>query len=300
MVQPLVSVVIPNYNYGRYLSQAINSVLGQSYPNIEIIVVDDGSTDESAEVLALYANHIRVVKQRNRGVSVARNAGAELAIGDFLAFLDADDVWMPTKLQRQIEYFQRDPELGLVHCGMVYIDSASTHLHQCLDGREGWIAEKILLFESAVLGAGSTAVVPCHAYKKVGGFDTNLSTSADWDFCYRVAYHWKIGFVPEILVGYRMHGSNMHGNVAAMEHDTLYTFNKVFSSADPRLCRLRRRAYGKLHMLLAGSFFRAGRRDKFIEHTLKSIWFTPYNCRQLYGYPLRQWQRHQDKMRAKP
>src|SRR3712207_1758560 len=106
MAQPLVSIVIPNYNYGRYLNQAINSVFDQLYHHIEIIVVDDGSTDESAEVLATYGNSIRVVQQRNQGVSAARNAGAEVACGDVLAFLDADDVWMPNKLQRQMESLQ--------------------------------------------------------------------------------------------------------------------------------------------------------------------------------------------------
>src|SRR5437870_11720 len=103
-----VSVIIPNYNYAHYVSQAIDSVLAQTYPHREVIVINDGSTDNSAEVLRSYGDSIRWIDQENRGQSVARNRGIEESRGDLVAFLDGDDAWLPTKLQRQIECLRDD------------------------------------------------------------------------------------------------------------------------------------------------------------------------------------------------
>src|SRR5438309_4900890 len=99
---PLVSVVVPNYNYGRYVREAVDSVLGQTYPAVEVIVVDDGSSDDSLSVLQSYGSKIKLVVQPNGGVHKARNRGIEESKGEFVAFLDADDVWEPTKLERQV------------------------------------------------------------------------------------------------------------------------------------------------------------------------------------------------------
>src|SRR5215204_4807622 len=103
MLNPLVSVIIPNYNYAQYLTQTLDSVLSQTYPHVEIIVVDDGSTDGSQEVLRNYTDRVTWFQQRREGVSVARNRGVQESHGQLIAFLDADDVWLPAKLERQVE-----------------------------------------------------------------------------------------------------------------------------------------------------------------------------------------------------
>ncbi|MBV6496243.1 MAG: putative glycosyltransferase EpsE [Pyrinomonadaceae bacterium] len=118
----LISVIIPNYNYARYLPEAIESVLAQTHKNVEVIVVDDGSTDDSKEVLASFGDRIRTIFQQNQGVSAARNRGVAESNGDFLAFLDADDAFLPSKLEKQLELFRADEEIGLVHVGMVNVD----------------------------------------------------------------------------------------------------------------------------------------------------------------------------------
>src|SRR6266571_7108019 len=120
-----------------------------------------------------------------------------------------------------------------------------------------------------------------------GGFDIRLSTSADWDFCYRVAKRKRVGFIPEPLVKYRVHTSNMHSNIKAMEHDMLLGYAKAFSDDERELRELRRRCYGNLHMVLAGSFFRAGHGFGFMRHALKSLWLTPGNLTYLLDFPLR-------------
>ena len=288
MVEPLVSVVIPNYNYGRYLTQALDSVLAQSYAHKEVIVVDDGSTDNSEIVVRGYGERVKWCQQQRQGVSLARNRGVQETSGELVAFLDADDVWFHTKLEKQVRKFLSDRELGLVHCGVEEIDSSGKSLRFSLDGMSGWVAKEMLLFkESVIVGSGSTALVPRATFEAIGGFDTRLSTSADWDFGYRIANRQRIGFVAEALVQYRVHNGNMHANVELMEHDMLIGYAKAFSNADAELRSLRKQCYGNLHTALAGSFFRAGKRADFMRHGLKSIWYTPGNLMRIFGFPLR-------------
>src|SRR5262245_16589489 len=156
-----VSVIIPAYNHSRYIGKAIESVLRQTLPAREVIIVDDGSTDATDEVLARYQNRIRVKRQRNSGVAAARNCGAEIATGDLLAFLDADDMWLPRKLELQVERFAKGIDLGIVHCGTEDIDDRGQALCQHLDGLEGVVFRELLLLRRPViLGGGSGIVIP--------------------------------------------------------------------------------------------------------------------------------------------
>src|SRR3954470_1810603 len=117
-----VSVIIPTYNYARYLPQAIDSALGQTHAPLEVIVVDDGSTDDTPRVLEAYASRIRVIRQANQGAGAARNAGIAAARGEYVAFLDSDDLWRRDKLELQLARFREEPDLGLVHAGVETVD----------------------------------------------------------------------------------------------------------------------------------------------------------------------------------
>ena len=283
-----VSVVIPAYNHSRYLRQAVDSALGQTLGPAEVFVVDDGSTDETSQVLSAYGNRIRVIRQMNCGVSSARNNGAKAATGDFLAFLDADDVWLPRKLELQAARFVASPRLGLVHCGVQDINEHGDPRSSHLNGLEGRVAKELLLFRRPViLGGGSGMMIRRAVFERVGGFDEQLSTSADWDLFYRIAARYQIGFVPELLLRYRVHGGNMHANVRAMERDMLRGYAKAFDDCDGELRKIRRRCYGNLHAVLAGSFFSAGQYAGFARHALKSIVLTPDNLMRFAGYPIR-------------
>ncbi|HMJ08789.1 MAG TPA: glycosyltransferase [Pyrinomonadaceae bacterium] len=290
MNTPKVSVIIPNYNYDKYISKAIDSVLAQTYTNIEIIVVDDGSIDNSLSVLEKYGDQITVLKQQNQGVSPARNAGVAHSSGEYLAFLDADDIWLPEKLERQMERFLGSPEVGLVHCSMTFIDGDGNPSGNATNGIEGRVAEKILLFEGVgIIGAGSTGLVSRKAFDEVGGFDPMQTTAADWDFSYQVATKYEIAFVPDELVLYRKHGSNMHGNIRAMEHDMMLGYEKAFAApttVDRRTC------YGNLHKTLAGSYFYAGQYGAFARHAALSIWNRPSKIGYFAGFPLRRMRRN--------
>src|SRR5215470_18923669 len=124
---PLVTVVVVNRNYACYLPECVESVLGQTYRSMEVIVVDDGSTDDSLNVLKRYQRCLRVIQQPNRGVSAARNTGISASAGKWVAFLDSDDAWRPEKLQQQSKYFQ-DSSVGMVFSGVEYIDHSGCSL----------------------------------------------------------------------------------------------------------------------------------------------------------------------------
>jgi glycosyltransferase involved in cell wall biosynthesis len=283
-----VSVIIPTYNYGHFLGDAIESVLNQTYPITEIIVVDDGSNDITEEVVKKFGEKVNYIKQNNGGLSKARNTGLENSTGDFIAFLDADDMWLPQKIEKEIAKFQEDDQFGLVFCGMREFDTVTNetiHLH--LNGEEGWIAKELLLLEKpAVIGIGSTGLISRETLENVGSFDTDLKHSEDWDFSYRVAKKYKIGFVREVLVNYRNHGNNMHKNLKNLESAVQICFKKAFQTNDQNVLALRRKTYGNFHTELSGLYFRAGDYVQFFEHMVKALWLTPTNYNRYIMFPL--------------
>jgi glycosyltransferase involved in cell wall biosynthesis len=287
-MKPTVSVIIPSYNYARFLAETIDSVLAQTYPAIEVIVVDDESPDDTPRVMAQFGSKILGIRKQNAGVSAAINTGVERATGDYLAFLDADDVWLPKKLEMQMARFQSEPDLGLVHCATEEIDATGNVTGLQLAGQEGWVADEMLLLRRPViLGGGSSAVTRRSIFDAIGGFDPRITVSQDWDFCFRVARRHRVGFVPEILMRYRLHGKNGHGNVRKMERDMLLAFQKAFADQDPDLRKIRRRCYGNLHTMLAGSFFSIGEYRRFISNAIQAVALTPGNASRFMGFPIR-------------
>jgi len=285
-----VSVIIPNYNYGRFLSETIESVLAQTYPCREIIVVDDGSTDNSLEVLARYEKDgVKVIRQKNFGVGAARNAGAKASSGDLIAFLDADDFWLPQKIEKQIERLLADEEFGLVTCGMREFDASGETIKIYAEGKEGWCAEDILLVKPVTAGPGSSSLLRREVFEQAGGFDERkeMHPSEDWEFCYRAARVAKIAFVPEILVAYRNHGGNGHLQIPRFERAMLMGYEKIFQTDDEQILKLRRVCYGNLYKILAGSYLHAGQYGNFLRNTAKSLFFTPENLSYFAAFPLR-------------
>ena len=285
MQKGLVTVVIPNFNYAHYVGEALDSVLSQTYPSLEIIVVDDGSTDNSKEVLESYGDKINAVYQQNQGVSVARNNGAAAGKGEFIAFIDADDAWMPEKIEKQIARFEIEPEIGLVHVGVAEVDAEGRTLLERLEGSEDTAVEDLLMLgRKGILGGGSGLMIRREVFYEIGGFDERLSTSADWDLFYQAASRYPIGFVPEILIRYRIHNSNMHGNVKVMEHDMLLALDKIFPDTTSDESRVR---YGDLYKTLAGSYFKAGDYAAFVRTAAQSLKYQPRNLSYFAGYPFR-------------
>jgi glycosyltransferase involved in cell wall biosynthesis len=206
---PLVSVVIPTYNQAAMLVEAVESALAQTYPNREVIVVDDGSTDDTAARMAPYTNsgRVRYLVQQNRRQAAARNAGIHEAQGELIAFLDHDDLWAPSKLERQVPLFE-PPEVGLVYSGAVEVDLDGNVLWE--KGSEKFCRGRIfdrLLFDHFI--TNSTVVVR-HAYlDRTGLLDEALFAVADMHLWLRICHDYEADFIPDALVSCRRHGANM-------------------------------------------------------------------------------------------
>ncbi len=288
MRDPVVSVIIPTYNFAQFIAEAIDSALAQTVPVGEILVVDDGSTDDTRAVVDRYGDQVRYIAQANAGVCAARNRGVSESSGEYIAFLDADDIWAPTKIGKQLAKFSEDHEIGLVHCGMREFDSASGQtiaIH--VEGQEGWVADELVLWERPVInGPGGTIMVRRTAFDAVDGFDTWMKVGEDWDFCYRVARRCKVGFVAEPLVDYRSHATAAHRNVREMERGMALFYQKAFAEGGEVL-KLRRRALGNFHRTLAGSYFQSGEYGSFLRHAALSLAKTPSNVAYFLAFPKR-------------
>jgi GT2 family glycosyltransferase len=156
-----------------------------------------------------------------------------------------------------------------------------------VDGQEGWIADELLLWERpAIIGPGGTIMVRRDVFDDVGGFDERMRVSEDWDFCYRVAREYKVGFVPEALVNYRSHGAAAHRNVREMERGMSLFYQKAFSVGQISKS-IKFRSLGNFHRVIAGSYFQAGEFKKFVEHAALSIRYRPSAVGYFLGFPLR-------------
>lgn len=216
----LVSVVIPAYNAAATLDETLRSARSQTHPALEIIVVNDGSTDQTRAIAERHAaidDRVQVLTQANAGLAAARNAGWLRARSDLIAFLDADDLWAPQKIERQLEALQRGGErVGLVYCGSVRIDAKGVVTNQwAVPTYEGDVLERICT--SNFVGNGSVALVRRQALIDANGFETALR-AADAEGCEdyllqcRVAERYHFAVVPERLVGYRYLPDNMSSN----------------------------------------------------------------------------------------
>ncbi len=225
----LVSVIIPTYNRWSYLQTTIDSVLAQTYPNVEIIVVNDGSTDETAAGLRKYGNRIHVIQQANQGGTAARNSGMAVATGDYLTFLDHDDLMLPTKLERQIALLETHPEIGAAHCRWQYIDPQGDILDRIGPLPEG------NLYKTLVLGCflwSGAPVVRREYFQQVGGFDPAI-WSSDWDMWLRLSRaDCVFGCVQEVLGAYRIMPDSTMSDVTRTETMDIRLLDKAF--ADPQ------------------------------------------------------------------
>ena len=224
-----ISVIIPNYNYARYLDQAIQSVLNQSYENLELIVVNNGSTDNSLEVLKNYEHKIRIIDQPNLGQSGARNSGFAHATGEYIAFLDADDFWELSKLSKQITLVNESTQL--IYCGISpFKDPGPETMPIVLPRYRGDCMPYFIDCPGAsvVLSGESTALFSRELLQRVGLFDAELNSTAGWDFFRRCSRITNFDFVNEPLVNYRLHATNMSNSNKNVILDMRRAYSKLF------------------------------------------------------------------------
>jgi hypothetical protein len=243
-----VSVVIPAYNAARFLPEAIDSVRRQTCPVDEIIVVDDGSTDDTKQVIGALGAGITYLRQANAGVSAARNRGIGIASGEIIAFLDADDCWLPQKVEHQTRVFAENPRAGLVAADRAEIDAEGNlildslfrkqGLHDLFAGLNGRpIPDALSHLVRINFIPTSSAMVRKAALEKVGGFDTTIRYGEDLELWARIAAEYDVICLAQVLIRYRQHGNNATQATEKLLLDMVQVMKSIRSWGAPALSR---------------------------------------------------------------
>ena len=283
---PLVSVVIPMYQAGAWIEETLTTVSAQTYKNIETVVVDDGSTDRGADVVAEYAasgsTPVRLVRTVNQGVSVARNTGIFASCGEYVALLDADDLWHPSKLEYQVAQLEESGS-PMCTCGYEFFDDRTKRrigVVRVDDGSaalRGWLA-----LEGNGLALASTALIRRQVLNELLQFDSLFSISADLDFALRVGERGHLDALPEVLVGYRVHPGQMHRQISGLAGEVSALYDRVF--ADGRDPSFERRCRANLAVHIGLSQLLRGRAGLAMRHLVRSVRWDP---RRIVTLPLR-------------
>lgn len=245
----LVSVIIPAYNQGHYLSKAIQSVLNQTYQNLEIIVVDDGSTDDTALVAHSFQNpQIIYIFQDNSGLSSARNTGIRNAHGEFISYLDSDDLFLPDKLQILVDVFQQDPEVGFCAGQAIPINENEQPIGKIFDKSIPHLTEHLVFGNPLHVGS---VLLRTSWQERVGEFDETLRSYEDWEMWLRLARAGcKMTYVPQPVSLYRFHTAQMTRIGHQMTNATFSVLDKVFNDANlpPNWLELKDKAYSNANL----------------------------------------------------
>ncbi|MDW8322990.1 MAG: glycosyltransferase [Burkholderiales bacterium] len=277
MRKPLVSVVIPAYNAAWCVGKAIDSVLAQDFRDFELIVVDDGSTDQTPEILAVYGEAIRVIRKPNGGLSSARNAGIAAARGEYIAFLDADDWWLPAKLSKQLAYMQAQPELGFTSTAARVEDTQGRVLNLWGCARwQGPFLSHLYGANADVAGSGSAVLARRELFARVGGFDEGLRSLEDIDMWMRLAAVSAYGCLDEPLVVILRRPDSMSRNLEVMRSAALTVMHKNrHLLPKPRQGAYWRACVASVHADYAKGRYRAGRRAAALADVLHMLRLAP-------------------------
>ncbi len=281
--------MIPAFNAAKYIRETLDSVLAQTYRPIEVIVVDDGSTDGTREQILAYGDRVRYVWQPNRGPSSPRNHGVRLASGEFVAFLDADDLIAPQWIAAAVAVMKRRPDVGLTFMNFVHFDSAGVdptdHFATCsllgahLAGRRNpgdpvvlppAVSTDILLVENF---GSSAPVVRRAAIAAAAGFDETIPANEDYDFNYRIAARYHIAVIPDVLMHKRRHDGNLTAHPDLIfSGQIMVRYKMLAATSDARVRRSLWNTIGTYHLGLA--YYYTGRDNRrAFRHACRGLWF---------------------------
>jgi len=289
MHKPRICVIIPTYNSARFLPEAVESALYQTFSPEEVIVVDDGSTDNTEDVLEPFRGRIHYIRQENQGPAVARNRGISEAKGDLIAFLDADDVWVPDKSEKQVDLLMENPRIGLVHSLYDYLDMAREQRLVPRHGHDGFFGDCYLKCFRRCGVQTSTVLVRKKCVMDVGGFDETIRSASceDYDLWLRIARHFEFAYIDSPLAHYRMHSTNSTKSSAERRithlEAELYVIRKALSD-DPDLEKKigRRGVHDRFFELYSAigyhyhDAFMSAKARSFLRKALRHHWIDPY------------------------
>ena len=259
---PKVSVIIPAYNSMNYLPETMASLFAQTFDDFEAIIVNDGSDDDIETWVAqnLKDRRVKLVSQDNQGAPVARNTGIANAKGEYIAFLDADDLWEATKLEKQVQILDQNPEVGLVYTWVTYINEQGTSSGRIVKNQvEGDVWVRIV--QRNIIDCGSVPLVRHQCLETLGAFDPSLSSGQDWDLWIRIASDYQFAAIKEPLVYYRQHQNNKSKNYHKKIQNFQRIIEKAFQHAPYELLYLRNRSYGYINLCIAWKSLQSSDQD---------------------------------------
>jgi glycosyltransferase involved in cell wall biosynthesis len=279
---PLASVLIPTYNRAQYLKEAIRSVQDQTFQDLEIIVIDDGSTDNTREVIKeISSPEIKYLYQENRGAGAARNAGIRASSGKWIAFLDADDIWMPSKLELQIQALIDHPRARAAYCDMYFFGAIDSNFPETYFRSLKWTAPRGRVLDKMAVksfGIPSTLVVYRDAFTKIGLFDENLPYCDDYDMLLRLAANFEFEVVPFPLIKYRLHPQQVSKNEGRVLTDHIAVFSKSLKlpGVQGGIYRTLKKRLADTHFQYAVLLFRRGRWPAGLQQVYFSLRADPW------------------------
>ena len=286
---PLVSVILPTYNCAAFLPHSIGSILAQTYNSYEIIVVDDGSTDNTKEVLYPFMQRIKyILLEQNKGLPTARNIGILSAQGKYIAFIDADDLWLPEKLQTDIEYFETHPEVSMVYSKHLNIDQNGRMLDEASQKRlpSGNIFTQLFSEQNFIIT--SSVVVRKEIFETTGLFYEQLSNCQDWDMWLRIAFYFKVGGINTPLVKYRHNPHSLSKNRNNVLKYQKMVIDKIYSNFKDKENGINEKLYKKRlasHYAKVGRYYlRMGDKNRANENFGLSLKNDPLNLRSIRYY----------------
>lgn len=268
MSKPLVSIIIPAYNAEDYLEETIQSALNQTYDNIEIFIINDGSTDHTAAIAGKFKDFATLINQSNQGVSVARNIGLQNSKGRYISFLDADDWYYPTNIEEKVDLLEANPEIGIAHSLLVVTDEKLQPTGKIIKGKKGDVFNDFFRLSPPPIPCPSNALIRRDILPE-NPFDPNLSTTADIDLWFRLAQITKVERVDEPLVKYRQHNKNMFSNIELQVRDMEYMFEKYDNAGFP--LKKWTKYKGLFYYSIAGAYFNKSNYTKFIKYYFKYL-----------------------------
>ncbi len=246
-----ISVIIPAYNAEKTIQETIESVLEQTLSDFEIIIIDDGSQDATVDIISTFSDfRIKAFSYANAGACVSRNRGFTHSVGEFIAFLDADDLWKPDKLKSQLQALENNPKADVAYSWSDCIDEESKFLRRGGYSRaSGDVYPQLLLLN--FLENGSNPLIRRQAITDIGGFDESLPAGQDWDFYLRLAINRKFVLVPRKQILYRASTGSISSNLDNLEAGSVQVINQAFKQAPESLQKLKRGSLGNLYKYLA-------------------------------------------------
>lgn len=286
---PLVSIILPTYNCAGFLPDSLGSILSQTFGSYEIIVVDDGSTDNTKEVLDPFMEKIRYIGlKQNKGLPIARNVGIQSALGSYIAFIDADDLWLPEKLQTDIECFRMYPEVGMVYSKHINVDEKGKIINRGTRRRLPSGNIFIQLFSDQNFVTTSTVVVKKDVFETTGLFDEQFFNCQDWDMWLRIAFYFKVAGINKFLVKYRHNPNSLSKNYLRVLKHQKMVIDKIYAVFKDKENGISEELYKKrlaLHYAKAGRYYlRAGDKNHAHENFRLSLKYNFFNIRTIRYY----------------